>query len=412
LAFVILAAALPAITATAMPAQGPSIVPDARVQRGLERAREAFLSGQPFDRLDVAVLVERGDGSWRYAAVGGEVLAYPASCVKLPFLVAAVRWCAERGRAPDCLDAFARPMMIESDNVATGMLVDAVSGTLNQPDDAEGFDSWLESRRFTERLLAEAGLLDGQRLLAKTYPSNSGDEPSGFERRALAQEGRNAMSPGASARLMLAIVSGAVEPQATAYMRSLLERPRFSANSSLGGGFPPGTLFESKIGVAFDTLEEIALATLPNGQRVIIAAFSNGWDPREPLPGDAARLNGLAEAIVRELRLDRGLPRPRYFESPAGPAAPSVSLHPPHDGYYELAVWFPAEASNPALTEFRVEHADGQAVSVVDQRYWGARWVPLGEFRFRRGQGQVTVAAPQGRAAIGRLRLMHVRPAT
>jgi hypothetical protein len=59
----------------------------------------------------------------------------------------------------------------------------------------------------------------------------------------------------------------------------------------MGGGFPAGTVYESKIGDAYDTLAEIVHATLPDGRRVIVAAFSNGRDPDGP---DEQVLTGLA----------------------------------------------------------------------------------------------------------------------
>ena len=48
--------------------------------------------------------------------------------MKLGFLVGAVHWCQEQGRAPDCLDEFVRPMIVDSDNVATGEVLDRISG--------------------------------------------------------------------------------------------------------------------------------------------------------------------------------------------------------------------------------------------------------------------------------------------
>jgi hypothetical protein len=70
-------------------------------------------------------------------------------------------------------------MVVDSDNVATGRVVDALSGApnLESGTDAE-FDEWLARRRYTERLLAGYGLLGGQRVLNKTWPTNSGEEPA------------------------------------------------------------------------------------------------------------------------------------------------------------------------------------------------------------------------------------------
>ena len=170
----------------------------------------------------------------------GDQLAYPASSVKLGFLVGAVHWCREQGRAPDCLDEFVRPMIVDSDNVATGEVVDRISGATNAPAAGSDAEAWIERRRYTERVLDSAGLLGSQRLFTKTYPTNSGEEPAGMEQLAWQRLGRNAMTADMASLLLLNVALGTLEPQATAYMRSLLRRPAFSSHSSLGGGLPPG----------------------------------------------------------------------------------------------------------------------------------------------------------------------------
>ncbi|MGB8326836.1 MAG: serine hydrolase, partial [Steroidobacteraceae bacterium] len=292
------------------------IVDDARLQQVVEEARSRFLARQPFDRFDVTVLIAHATRSaaglseeWLRASVGGDNLAYPASCVKLPYLVAAVHWCQEQQRAPDCLDADVRPMILVSDNVATGRVIDAITGTANLADGSEAqFSDWFERRRYPERVLESQSLLGSQRLFTKTYPTNSGEEPTGFEARAWRQHGRNAMSPDLAARLMLAIAAGRIEPQATGYMRDLLRRERFSADSGFGAGLPPGATSENKIGSAFDTLEDISYAELPGGGRLVIAGFSNGWNPEDPPPGDVHRLGDFTVELLRAARAARLLP--------------------------------------------------------------------------------------------------------
>jgi sterol desaturase/sphingolipid hydroxylase (fatty acid hydroxylase superfamily) len=289
-----------AVASAAVP---PSTRDDARIQAAVEAARAGFLAGQDFDRMHVTALVEGPDGQWLRGSVQGDALAYPASCVKLPFMVAAVHWCAERDEAPECLDRHVRPMIAESDNVATGEVVDAVSGVPNGPVEGADLETWIAQRRYTERVLDAHSLLRGQRLFTKTYPTNSGEEPTGLEHQAWQRLGRNAMSADASAALMLAVVSGAIEPQATAYMRSLLRRPALSAHSALGAGLPPGSAHENKVGTAFDTLEDIMYAELPNGRRLIIAAYTNGWDPSLAEPWDVARLGRFTELLIADLGL-------------------------------------------------------------------------------------------------------------
>jgi hypothetical protein len=105
-----------------------------------------------------------------------------------------------------------------------------------------------------------------------------------------------------AANLMLALVSGEFGAAAADYIRSRLRRPLLSEHSSMGGGFPAGTLYESKIGDAYDTLAEIVHAELPDGRRIIVAAFSNGRDPEGPDEGqDLTALAGFSKLLLERL---------------------------------------------------------------------------------------------------------------
>jgi protein phosphatase methylesterase 1 len=274
---------------------------DARVQAAVESARTDFLPAGRLDRLDVTVLLAAPDGAWRRGSAGGQVPWYPASCVKLGFAVAAVHWCESGGRAPDCLDDHVAPMLIDSDNVATGYVVDAITGAPNGPPGDADAESWLEKRLYTERLLDRHGLLDGQRLVHKTYPTNSGEMPEGLEALARERLGRNLMHADGSARLMLALVTGEFGAPSTDYLRSRLRRPQVSHNSAMGGGFPEGTVYESKIGEAYQVFAEIVHAELPDGRRLILAVFSNGRDPEGADEQDPTALAVFARLLLERL---------------------------------------------------------------------------------------------------------------
>jgi hypothetical protein len=192
-------------------------------------------------------------------------------------------------------------MLRDSDNVATGVVVDAITGAVNGPVEGADFDAWFERRLYTENLLSEHNLLDGQRFINKTYPTNSGEEPVGLEALARERHGRNSMKADGSARLMLALVTGEFGQPTTEYVRTRLRRPLVSKNSSMGGGFPDGTLYESKIGDAYDTLAEIVHAELPDGRRLIVAAFSNGRDPDGPDEQDVTALAGFPKLLLERL---------------------------------------------------------------------------------------------------------------
>jgi hypothetical protein len=298
-------------------------------------------------------------------------------------------------------------MIVESSNVATGEVVDAVTGAPNGPVEGADVAAFIEKRRYIERIIEGAGLLGNQRLFTKTYPTNSGPEPAGLEELAWKQLGRNMMSSNLAASLMLAIVSGAIEPQATAYMRALLRRPTFSDQGSLGSGLPPGSLHENKVGVAFDTLEDIMYAELPNGRRLVVAAFSSGWVADEPEPWDVVRLGRFTELLVARLALASGLPPARILEpSRVADGSYSFRLDPPEDGKYEIAVWYASNAGRTPAALYVVDDLDEGRRVQLDQRVWGSRWVKLGDFRLRRGVGTVSVSgtAP-GTLDSGKLRL-------
>jgi protein phosphatase methylesterase 1 len=274
---------------------------DARLQAAVEDARAAFLPAGRLDRLDVTVLLAADDRTWLRGSVGGRTPWYPASCVKLGFAVAAVHWCEAQGRAAGCLDAHVAPMLQVSDNVETGYVVDAISGAPNGPVDGVDFADWSRRRLYTERLLADHGLLDGQRFFNKTYPTNSGEEPAGLEALARERLGRNVMHADGGAGLMLALVTGGFGTEAAAYLRPLMRRRQVSWYSFMGGGFPAGTIYESKAGDAYDTLAEIVHAELPDGRRLIVSAFSNGRDPDGPDDQDLTSLAGFARLLIERL---------------------------------------------------------------------------------------------------------------
>ncbi len=274
---------------------------DARLQAAVEQARASFLPAGRLDRLDVTVLLAARDGSWLRGSVGGRTPWYPASCVKLGFALAAVHWCESQGRPAACLDAHVAPMLRVSDNVETGFVVDAITGAPNGPVEGADYEAWVARRLYTERLLAEYRLLEGQRFFNKTYPTNSGEEPTGLEALARERQGRNVMHADGGAQLMLALVTGRFGQESADYLRPLLQRPPVSSHSFMGGGFPSGTRYESKVGDAYDTLAEIVYAELPDGRRLIVSAFSNGRDPDGPDEQDLTVLAGFAKRLVEVL---------------------------------------------------------------------------------------------------------------
>ena len=366
------------------------------------------------------MLQRASDGRWLRGSVGGGALAYPASTVELGRTLSRLFTGAPSVSVPpDRLDVDVRPMVIESDNVATGRVVDALSGAPNVDTGSDDdFDGWLRKRQYTERLLASYGLLEEQRVLNKTWPTNSGEEPLGFEKLSIERVGRNAMAADASARLMLAIEEGAVEPQAAQYMKSLLQRERFGGHGGFGRGLPPGTDFRAKNGLAYDTLQEIAAFTLPDGRRFVVAAFSNGLDKEDP-PHDVGTLGGFIEELLEQrpqstgdaggawiriaaatttaavspawravMRKGARSESGRVYESDSADAEFVWRVAVPAPGRYEVSTWYPAADGQASSA---VYSAAGAQLATFDQRRWNARWLPLGAVDLAGTELEVTV---------------------
>jgi len=420
----------PGVRATAQ-APAITIVDDPVLTLAVEDAVAEFLALKPYvSRLDVALLVPNGDGTWSRGSRNPQAIAYPASVVKLAYLAAAMHWCAQNGHPYDDLDASVGPMIANSDNDATGVVVDAITGAPNYatstPDAT--FWQWFAAREYTRNYLDGLGLLANQTIMHKTYPTNSGSSPSGAELLAQNQVGGNRMQPAATAELMLEIIEAVIEPGANAYMRGLLNHDTWGGNSVFGFGLPPGALYENKLGLAYDTLEDVAHIRLPDGRRFILAAYSDafqGPEPSNPYPYDASALGVFAELLIDRLGWAHGNPPKLVLDddgpgvtvsgawtlvtdqavdydmhgasyrsiasSTTGGATVAWDLSVPADGLYEVCVWSPQKTTATTVT-YRLLHAAGATTVAVDQRHKGGRWVRLGDYQFTAGTGRVELS--------------------
>ena len=292
----------------------PAIVDDPAVQQAVESARTEFLSGQDFDRLAGDVLVEDETGRWQRGSVDGDVLDYPASCVKLGYPGGRRALVRGAGQDPDCLDESVRPMIVDSDNVATGVVVDAITGAPNGPVEGADVIAWLTKRRYTERVLAAAGLLGNQRLLNKTYPTNSGEEPTGLEALARQQLGRNAMSTEPRG------AADACDPQRRDRAAGDALHARAAATPDIFGGEQP----RWRPAAGLDHREQGRLGLRHAGGRPVCGTAERPTHDRRgalerarrrtsPSPGNLLRLNHLTELLVAKLDLARGLPVARVL---------------------------------------------------------------------------------------------------
>lgn len=286
------------------------IIDDDNLAKGLKEVRDNFLQLQAstsFNRLSATILLRQGSQSstWRRGSVNGTRVDYPASTVKLMYMFAAMEWCKEQGLSVDCLDRYVRPMIVVSSNLDTGYVIDAITNTTNIDDLTSTNDTrwpqWYDARLSVERLLQRLNLYDNQVIRSKTYPTNSGQSPIGSESVLIrAPLTGNRLQSCCSASFMLYLMQTRAQEELN-YMKSMLYRTLESDQSTFANGLPAGTILHSKVGNAYDTVEEIAYIELPNGHELILSAFSNGYQRGE---GDFYILGRFVELVLEKFSLN------------------------------------------------------------------------------------------------------------
>jgi len=240
------------------------------------------------------------------ASWGGKVPRYPASVVKLVYLVAAEAWLQRQLiEDDDELRRALADMVRDSGNDATGLVVDLLTGTTSGPSlPPDRFRHWASQRQLVNDWLAELGWpeLEGCNACQKTW----GDGPYGRERDFYGAElqNRNRLSTDATARLLHAVIAGAVvSPPACRRMGGLLSRsldplelaadPGNQVDGFLGGGLPVASRLWSKAGWMSQARHDAAYVEVVGTLPMLLVVFSEGerWARDEQLlPMIAARL--------------------------------------------------------------------------------------------------------------------------
>lgn len=424
-------ATLLALTTLSSPIQAGTsfftITDDAALNTAVANARTRYIGTRTGKRLHATLLVKQADGTWKRGSYEGTTTSYPASSVKLPFMAAAMFKASSTSQPYAFLDSAVRPMIEVSDNVQTGVVVDAITGA---PNTSTGvYADWLAKRQFTMNFLNSRGLLGNQLILNKTYPSNSNLDQ--FEQQAFNQFGSNQMQPNLSAELMLEIVGGKLEGQASAYMSQLLDHDAYGTQSALGWGLPAGSVYLNKAGWTSTVHNDIAYVRLPNGQELVVAAFSDSPDTADAFPHDHTGLGAFMDFLLQETNLDAGGPPTvrldntspsftatgtwttgtgdydlygtNYRYATGGTAATNAgwNLSLPQAGTYEVAMWWTDDSLRTSSAKVQVNHTGGTQVVSVDQRTKGGKWIYLGTWNFNTTGNSIKLDA--GTSATGRV---------
>ncbi|GDY20904.1 hypothetical protein LBMAG56_22500 [Verrucomicrobiota bacterium] len=273
------------------------------VTAAVRAAREQFPKLQP-DQIAVTLTDLRDPARTLRASHRGDAAIYPASVIKLFYLVAAHRW-LEDGRLADTpeLRRALSDMIVHSSNDATHYVLDLLTGTTSGPELPEDeLKAWQEKRNAVNRYFAALGYAG---INANKKPW--GDGPYGRETQASKafQPNRNLLTTDATARLLAEIITGqCVTPQRSAAMLALLKRdpsdpkirdPNDQAKFT-GAALPPGAKLWSKAGWTSRTRHDAACVELPDGRKFILVVFTEGH------ANERGILHAVTRRVVEEMK--------------------------------------------------------------------------------------------------------------
>lgn len=225
------------------------------------------------------------------ASYRGVELIYPASVVKLFYLVAAHEWMEQEmiAATPE-LERALRDMIVDSSNDATGLVVDVLTGTTSGPELPPGpFQTWQSQRNIVNRYLQSLQWPEFETINVnqKTWC----DGPYGRERLFLgeAYENRNMLTTEATARLLHSIVGGvAVSGARSQAMMALMGRsldpralaadPENQVTGFLGAGLPLNARLWSKAGLTSKVRHDAAYVELAGRSPFQLVVFVEGQE--------------------------------------------------------------------------------------------------------------------------------------
>jgi len=253
---------------------------DVAVQRIAGQTVEKFQpKGLAKDKLAMTVIDLR---TGKQASYRGNVPIYPASVVKLFYLVAAHQQmeASKLADTPELRRAL-HDMIVDSSNDATGMIVDSLTGTTGGPELPQAeLAAWLEKRNWMNRYFAGLGY-ESINVNQKTFAEG----PYGRERQGRGPqfENNNRLTTDATARLMQTIATRkAVTAARSEQMMTLLHRefavpatdPDDQAHGFSGSAMPAGAGYWAKAGWTSTTRHDATYVELPGGAHYVAVIFT------------------------------------------------------------------------------------------------------------------------------------------
>jgi beta-lactamase class A len=229
------------------------------------------------------------------ASFRGNERVYPASVVKLFFLVATHRLLEDKKltETPE-LKRAVKDMIVDSSNEATQYVLDVITHTTGGYElSPKEMEKWQYARNAVNRYFTSLGYTNIN-VNQKTFC----EDAYGREKvsRGPNGENRNKLTTDATARLMMEIATGkAVTPERSKQMMELLKRDYAGTSKDQddqGHGFTgialkdvEGARLWSKAGWTSTTRHDVAYIELPDGARFVLATFTTDHaNEREIIP--------------------------------------------------------------------------------------------------------------------------------
>ena len=246
-------------------------------------------------QLSITLIDLRDAAHPQQASFRGNERIYPASVVKMFYLVAAHRWLEDKKieDTPELRRAL-KDMIVDSSNEATQYVVDVITHTTSGYElPAKEMAEWQEKRNAVNRYFTSLGYTNIN-VNQKTFCEDAyGREqvsrgPNG--------ENRNKLTTDATARLLSEIVNGkAVTAERSAAMMALLRRDYAGSTKDAddqGHGFTgialqgvEGVRLWSKAGWTSTTRHDAAYLELPDGSKFVLVTFTTDHaNEREIIP--------------------------------------------------------------------------------------------------------------------------------
>ncbi|MDQ3798659.1 MAG: class A beta-lactamase-related serine hydrolase [Acidobacteriota bacterium] len=257
------------------------------------------------DNLAATLIDLRDAKNPKMASFRGDAKIYPASVVKMFYLVAVHQWLKD-GKLKDTpeLRRAMRDMIVDSSNDATHQIVDVLTDATGggELSPAE-LKIWADKREAVNRYFKSLAYADVN-VTQKTYC----EDIYGRERQFWnGGKNRNMLTTNATARLLAEIALGrAVSPAASGQMLELLKRDPYKEDKdadSQAAGFTgialkdiPGARLWSKAGWTSNSRHDAAYVETPAGQRFVLVVFT------EKFAGEREIIPDLAARLLRELR--------------------------------------------------------------------------------------------------------------